>query len=310
MPVDPQVRDILQALAAIGGPRFTELSAVQARQWFDQFRRPLDVPIGQVEDRTMSGPGCDIPLRLYTPVDAAPGPLPVLVYFHGGGWVVGSLDSHDPVCRSLANASGCKVISVDYRLAPEYPWPAAPDDCFAAVQWVIANGASIGVDAGRLALGGDSAGGNLTAAVTLRARDAGEPRIAFQLLIYPALDASMGLPSIEENATGYFLEKAAMEWFYGHYLGADADVMHPDISPLHAADLSGLPPAYVVTAEYDPLRDEGRAYADRLKAAGVPVDHENYATMIHGFFGFQASVEVSRQAVRKAGEVLARVLAS
>jgi acetyl esterase len=309
MAVDPQVQVLLDMLVAAGGPRFIELSPAEAREWFNKLRRPFEIPIGQITDRAIPGPAGDIPVRLYTPVDAAPGRLPVLVYFHGGGWVVGDIDSHDPVCRSLANASGCKIMSVDYRLAPEHPWPAAPDDCFAAVQWVVANAAALGVDASRLAIGGDSAGGNLSAAVTLRARAARGPHIAFQLLIYPALDASMALPSIAQNATGYFLEKAGMEWFYHHYIPDGAEVINPDISPLHADDLSGLPSAYVVTAEYDPLRDEGRAYAEKLKAAGVQVDYINYPTMIHGFFGFQATVDVSRQAVSQAGQALAKALA-
>ncbi|ETW98893.1 MAG: hypothetical protein ETSY1_17005 [Candidatus Entotheonella factor] len=308
MPVDPQVQTLLNALEEAGGAKFVEMSAIDARTWFNAFRRPFDVPIGAVENRHIPGPGGDIPVRLFTPVNAGAGSLPVLVYFHGGGWVVGDLDSHDVVCRSLANASGCKIVSVDYRLAPEHPWPAAPDDCLAAVQWVVAHAAELGVDAGRLAVGGDSAGGNLAAAVTLRARAANGPNIAFQLLIYPAVDATMSLDSIESNGYSYFLEKAGMEWFYDHYLSHPADAKNPDVSPLFADDLSGLPPAYVVTAEYDPLRDEGRAYADKLQAAGVPVEYINYPTMIHGFFGFQAVVDVSGEAVRLAGEAVAKAL--
>lgn len=231
-----------------------------------------------------------------------------MVYFHGGGWVVGGLDSHDVVCRSLANASGCKMVSVDYRLAPEHPWPASPDNCFAAVEWVATHAQELGVDANRLAVGGDSAGGNLAAAATLRARAANGPRIAFQLLIYPAVDATMSLPSNESNGQGYFLEKVGMDWFYGHYLNNPADAKNPDVSPLFADDFTGLPPAYVVTAEYDPLRDEGRAYVEKLEAAGVAVEYINYPTMIHGFFGFQAVVDVSGEAVRLAGEAVAKAL--
>ncbi len=308
MPVDPQVQVILDALAEAGGSKFVEMSAVDARVWFNSFRRPFEVPIGAVENRSISGPGGDIPVRIFTPVNAGSEILPVLVYFHGGGWVVGDLDSHDAVCRSLTNASGCKIVSVDYRMAPEDPWPASPDDCFAAVEWVVANAAELGVNVNRLAVGGDSAGGNLAAAVTLRAHAANGPRIAFQLLIYPAVDATMSLPSNESNGSGYFLEKVGMEWFYGHYLQAGADAKNPDISPLFADDFSGLPAAYVVTAEYDPLRDEGRAYAEKLQAAGVAVEYINYPTMIHGFFGFQAMVDVSGEAVRLAGEAVAKAL--
>ncbi len=308
MPVDPQVQTILNALVELGGSKFVEMSAVDARAWFNAFRSPFKVPIGAVEDRPIPGPGGDIPVRIYTPVNAGAGALPVLVYFHGGGWVVGDLDSHDAVCRSLANASGCKLVSVDYRLVPEHPWPASPDDCFAAAEWVVANAAALGADVNRLAVGGDSAGGNLAAAVTLRARAAHGPRIAFQLLIYPAVDATMSLPSNVSNGSGYFLEKASMEWFYGHYLQGGADTKNPDVSPLFADDFSGLPPAYGVTAEYDPLRDEGHAYADKLQAAGAAVEYINYPTMIHGFFGFQATVDVSGEAVRLAGEAVAKAL--
>lgn len=309
MAVDPQVRKLLDGLESIGGPRYIEMSAVDGRQWFSDLRRPYDLPIGHVEDRTIPGPGGGIPVRLYTPVDATAGVLPALVYFHGGGWVVGDLDSHDSVCRGLANASGCKVIAVDYRLAPEHTWPAAPDDSFAAVEWVIANAAAIGVDDQRIAVGGDSAGGNLAAAVTLRARAAQGPHISFQLLIYPALDATMGLASIGENAEGYFLEKAGMDWFYGHYIPPEADMEDPDISPLFSDDLSALPAAYVVTAGFDPLRDEGKDYALKLESAGVAVTHINYPGMVHGFFGFQATVDESREAVQAAGKALGAALA-
>lgn len=304
MAVDKVVQALLEMLEELGGPRFVDLSASDAREWFAQFRRPYGVPIGAVENRAIAGPGGDIPIRIYTPIEAADAPMPVLVYYHGGGWVVGDLDSHDPICRSLANASACKIVAVDYRLAPEHPWPASPDDCFAAVQWVASHADMLGVNPDRLAVGGDSAGGNLAAVITQRARAAGGPAIAFQLLIYPALDATMSLPSIEENARGYFLEKAGMAWFYNHYLPANADPEHPDISPLFAGDLTALPPAYVVTAGYDPLRDEGRVYAEKLKAAGVAVEDVLYPTMIHGFFGFQSGVETARDAVRQAGQAL------
>jgi len=308
MAVDPQVRKLLDGLEAVGGPRYIEMSAEDGRQWFNDLRRPYEVPIGHVADREIPGPEGEIPVRLYTPVEVTADALPALVYFHGGGWVVGDLESHDPVCRALANASGCKVISVDYRLAPEHPWPAAPDDSFAAVQWVVANADSIGVDGQRIAVGGDSAGGNLAAAVTLRARAAQSPYISFQLLIYPALDASMSLPSIGENAEGYFLEKAGMDWFYGHYIPAGTDEKDPDISPMFCDDLAGLPSAYIVTAGYDPLRDEGRDYADRLKNAGVPVTYANYPGMVHGFFGFQATVDAAREAVQDAGQAIGKAL--
>ena len=308
MAVDPQVQELLDALESVGGPRYIEMSAVEGREWFQNFRRPSDIPIGHVEDRTIPGPAGETPVRIYTPVVATADVLPALVFFHGGGWVVGDLESHDPVCRALANASGCKVIAVDYRLAPEHPWPAAPDDCFAALDWAVTHADSIGVDGQRLAVGGDSAGGNLAAAVTLRARANQGPQITSQLLIYPALDAGMGFASVDENAEGYFLEKAGMEWFYGHYVPAGTDVTIPDISPLHAEDLFGLPQAYIVTAGYDPLRDEGHEYASKLKAAGVSVTYVAYPGMVHGFFGFQATVDVAREAVQAAGRALGKSL--
>ena len=308
MAVDPQVRELLDGLDAAGGPRYIEMSAVDGREWFANLRRPSELPIGHVEDRTIPGPAGKLPVRLYTPVGATADVLPALVFFHGGGWVIGDLESHDPVCRALANASGCKVIAVDYRLAPEHPWPAAPDDCFAAVKWVVEHAESIGVEGQRIAVGGDSAGGNLAAAVTLRARAAHAPHISFQLLIYPALDAGMGSASTQENAEGYFLEKAGMGWFYGHYIPAGTDVRIPDISPLYAGDLAGLPDAHVVTAGYDPLRDEGHDYAGKLKAAGVAVSYANYPGVVHGFFGFQATVDVAREAIQIAGSALAEAL--
>ena len=309
MSVDSQVQVLLDALAAAGGAKFVEMSADNARQWFNGFRRPFEVSVGDVDDRLVPGPGGDVPVRIYTPAASQVSSLSALVYYHGGGWVVGDLESHDALCRSLASHSGCKVIATHYRLAPEHEWPAAPDDCQAVLEWVVANATTIGVDPNRVAVGGDSAGGNLAAAVALRARAAELPKIAFQLLIYPALDATMGLPSIQENASGYFLEKAGMDWFYGHYIPKTADPKTPDISPLFADDLADLPPAYVVTAGYDPLRDEGQAYAAELKAAGVEVEYVNYPSMIHGFFGFQAVVDVSREAVRDAAIALSKALA-
>jgi len=205
------------------------------------------------------------------------------VFFHGGGWVVGNVESHDTMCRHLANRAGCVVVSVDYRLAPEHKFPAAVEDCFAATAWVADNAASLGVDAKRLAVGGDSAGGNLAAVVSLLARDRGAPRISYQLLIYPAVDAAMTHPSIARFAEGYLLTRATMRWFYDQYLRAPEDAADWRVSPLAAPDVGGVAPAFVLTAGYDPLCDEGDAYAARLAAAGVAITHRRFADQIHGF---------------------------
>ena len=239
--------------------------------------------VARVENRTIPGPAGEIPVRIYTPQGS--GPFPALVFFHGGGWVICNLDTHDGTCRSLANGAGCVVVSVDYRLAPEHKFPAAPEDCYAATQWVAKNAAELNVDASHIAIGGDSAGGNLTAVVAQMARDQGDPHLVFQLLIYPATNFRMDTPSIEENATGYFLTKDDMIWFMNHYLNGEEDKTNPLASPMLASDLSNLPPALIITAQYDPLRDEGELYGQKLKEAGVPVTISRYEGVIHGFVG-------------------------
>ena len=252
----------------------------------------------KVESRRIPGPAGEIPVRIYTPQGS--GPFPVLVYFHGGGWVIGSLDTHDGVCRHLAKRAGAVVVSVDYRLAPEHKFPAAPEDCYAATLWVAENAAAIGVDARRLTIGGDSAGGNLAAAVSLMARDRKKPAIAFQMLIYPVTDHSYETGSYRDNADGYLLTKDSMVWFWDHYLRTAGDGAEPYASPLRAQDLKGLPPAMVVTTEFDPLRDEGEAYANRLKQAGVPVKLKRYDGLIHGFFMMTGFFPQALQAVDEA----------
>jgi acetyl esterase len=232
-------------------------------------------------------------VRVYRP--AADDPLPVVVYFHGGGWVIGDIATHDTTCQRLAAGVPAVVVSVDYRLAPEHRFPAAVDDCDAATAWVSAHAAELGGDATRLAVAGDSAGGNLAAVVALRARHAHGPAIAFQLLVYPATDLTRSLPSHTENGEGYLLDTDAMTWFINQYL-VDADPRHPDASPLFVDDLAGLPPALVVTAEFDPLRDEGEAYAQRLRDAGVDVTTSRYDGMIHGFYGLDSIFDASKRA--------------
>jgi acetyl esterase/lipase len=305
MPLDPQAKALLDQMASMGTPPLQAMSVPEARAFMDSLRALAgDVEtVAHVEDRTVPGPAGDIPVRLYRP--AADGPLPLLVYFHGGGWVLGGeLEVYDGLCRSLANAAGCAVLAVDYRLAPEHKFPAAVDDCYAATSWAVANAAALGADGARVAVGGDSAGGNLTAVVAQLARDRKGPALRFQLLVYPATDVAYDTPSYRENATGYFLELDAMRWFYDHYLSSDADRADPRASPLRAADLHGLPPALVITAEFDPLRDEGEAYAARLREADVPVTLTRYHGMIHGFLGMAPLLDQGKHAVAEAAAAL------
>jgi acetyl esterase len=313
MPLDPQVKGMLDAMSQMGVDHFERISTFSAqglRDALDAQRMPVPLTeVGKVEDRTIPGPdGNDVPVRVYWPVDAEV-PLPVVVFFHGGGWVIGGIESHDATVRSLVDQSGFVFVSVDYRLAPESRYPAAADDCFAATAWVAENAAALGVDPARLAVAGDSAGGNLAAVVALMARDRGGPDIAFQLLIYPCTDtepASYG--SYRENASGYFLTAESMHWFYDHYAG-DADRSHPYLAPIKAADLSNLPPALVITAEFDPLRDEGEAYAAALREAGVPAESVRYDGQIHGFFSMTTMIERAKDAQAAAASALRGALA-
>ena len=235
---------------------------------------------------------------------AGPGPFPILVFFHGGGFVIGDLDSMDAPCRALANRAGCLVVSVDYRRAPEHKFPTATEDCYAAVRWVAENAASLNGDSARIAVGGDSAGGNLAAVVALMARDRGGPPLRYQLLIYPATNHDFTTASCQENAEGYFLTTADSRWFWSQYLRDENDAANPYASPLRAEDLSGLPPALIITAEYDPLRDEGEAYAERLRQAGVAAEAKRYDGMIHGFFQMGAVIDRGKQAIEDAAQAL------
>jgi acetyl esterase len=304
VPLDPQVQQLLDQMAAIGMPPLSSLPVDEGRKALDAFRE-MNGPgedVAAVEDRLVPGPGGDIPVRIYRP--EAGTTLPVVVFFHGGGWVLGNIETHDGTCRALANRSGAVVVSVDYRLAPEAPFPAAVDDCITVTRWVHANGAELGVDPSRLAVAGDSAGGNLAAVVSLAARDGG-PAIAFQLLIYPAVDAHMTAASIKENGEGYFLTETDMVWFYGHY-APDRDDWRA--SPLLAKDLSGLPPALVITAGYDPLRDEGEAYAERLREAGVEVTLKREPDLVHGFINAVGLSRRAREAMTPVAEAIRQQL--
>jgi len=296
MPLDPGLKLVLDQLAATPGPQLHELPVAEARAFFEQMQLPRpEVKIAEVEDRKIPGPSGALSVRIYRP--QAQKPLPALVYFHGGGWVIGSLETHDGSCRDLANRIGCVVVSVDYRLAPEARYPAAAEDCYAATQWVAENAKTLGVDAARIGIGGDSAGGNLTAAVALMARDRGGPALRHQLLIYPVTDADFGRASYRENAEGYLLTTKAMEWFWGHYVPDPVQRQEAYAAPLRAKDLAGLPPAFVLTAVYDPLRDEGEAYAKRLQQAGVPTRLQRYDGAIHGFFAMGLLSQVARTAL-------------
>ena len=282
MPLAPAARTMIDQLEAGGGPALWEMSPDEARALSAVMGAMDDPPeVAKVEDRVIPGPAGDLPVRIYTP--DAPAPRPVIAFFHGGGFVICSVDTHDGLARRLANATGAVVVSVEYRLAPDARCPAAAEDCYAATQWVHDHAPELGADSGRLIVAGDSAGGNLAAVVALMASERSTPPITGQVLVYPVIDAACDAPSYTENAEGYFLEATGMRWFWDHYLGPDGDGTHHHASPIRASDLSGLPPAVVITAEFDPLRDEGEAYAEALRAAGVPVTTRRYDGMIHGF---------------------------
>jgi len=300
MPLDPTVEVMLQQMADAGGPALTEMSPPDAREMYRTLQAESPKPeVASVEDRKAG----EIPVRIYKVSDQSN--QPVVVFFHGGGWVIGDLETHDSACRQLAIAAECTVIAVDYRLAPEHPFPASIDDCFEATRWVADNASSLGVDANRLTVAGDSAGGNLAACVCLKAKEASGPEIGFQLLIYPVTDARMNTDSYEANKDGYMLTKEGMEWFWDLYTGGD-HVDNPHASPMSASDLSGLPAACIITAEYDPLRDEGEAYGAALSAAGVTTNAVRFDGMIHGFFGMTDLLEGSRKAMDLAAAELVR----
>jgi acetyl esterase len=308
MPLHPQAQALLDQFAAAGDLDLTELPPAAVRQLFAQMApvRPPQ-PVARVQDRTLPGPSGEIPVRIYAPESR--GPLPAIAYFHGGGFVLGGLDTHDGTCRALANAAGAMVVSVDYRLAPEHRFPAAPEDCYAALRFLGERGAEIGADPARLAVAGDSAGGNLAAVTALLARERRGPELRFQLLVYPVADHRFDTPSYRDNAEGYFLTAAMMRWFWSHYLEQPDHGEDPIASPLRAKDLAGLPPALVITAEYDPLRDEGEAYAARLREAGVATELRRYPGQIHGFFSWSDLLDDGRAAVEHACAALRGALA-
>nr|BAA82510.1 esterase HDE [Oleomonas sagaranensis] len=315
MTLDAQAKAILDQIARSPMPKLHQVPASVARQMFEiscKLTEIKNLPIGRVEDRVIPGPDdTELPIRIYTPVAAPPGPLPVLVFFHGGGFVIGSLDSHDAPCRLIANEARCLVVSVDYRLAPENRFPAAVDDCLAAVTWVARNAAEINADPTRIAVGGDSAGGNLSAVVSQQLRDAGGPKIVFQLLIYPATDALHEGLSRTSNAEGYMLDKDLMSWFFAQYLGdgGGVDLADPRFSPLRHANLGNLGTIHVVVAGFDPLRDEGIAYAEALKAAGNKVTLSEFKGQIHGFCSMAGVIEAGRTALVEGAALLKEAFA-
>ena len=303
MPVDPAIQGMLTLLASLNGRTLAEGTPEEGRQMFLKLtvgaRAPESVvPVRATEDRTVPGAAGELPARVYRP--EADGPVPTIVFFHGGGFVIGDIETHDNQCRMVCRDVGAVVLSVAYRLAPEAPFPAAVEDCLAATRWAAEHVGELGGDSDRLAVAGDSAGGNLAAVVAQTARDEGGPQLAAQLLVYPSTDFAGEYASRTENAEGYFLTASDIEWFGGHYAGTYEDPTDPRLSPLRAQDLSGLPPAVVVTAEFDPLRDEGEAYARALEAAGVPVVLRRYDGMIHGFFDLGALSPAAYEAIRDA----------
>jgi acetyl esterase len=304
--LDPQVEALLQQMQQQGVPPVHTLTPIQARESRNALFVKLGGPpeeVAHVENLTIPGPAGAILIRAYTPQGG--GPFPVLVYFHGGGWVICNLNTHDSVCRSLANRASCVVVSVDYRLAPEHKFPAAVDDAYAATQWVLYNAHRINADHTRIAVGGDSAGGNLAAVVSLMACDRGGPPLIYQLLVYPVTNlSSFDTDSYHEHGEGYLLTKESMEWYRGHYIGREEELWDPHASPLLARGLGGLPPALVITAEFDVLTDEAEAYAGRLRQAGVPVAYSCYRGMIHAFFSLAMVVDRARDAIDEASAAL------
>jgi acetyl esterase len=303
MPLDPQAQALIASMA--GGKPVEQMTVQEMRDGLEQRTRltgGIPEPVDQVISGEVPGANGAIPVRIYVPQGSRP--MPGLVYFHGGGWARGSLETHDPLCRSLANAGGCIVVSVDYRMAPEHTFPAAIDDALAATRWVANNAQQLGIDPRNLAVGGDSAGGNLAAAVALVLRDEGGPPLVHQLLLYPVTDHNFDTGSYLENAEGYMLTREAMRFYWRIYLRNEADADDQRASPLRARDFSNLPAALVITAEFDPLRDEGRAYAERLRDAGTPVVYSEYAGMVHGFATTAGVLDKGKQAVQEAGAAL------
>jgi acetyl esterase len=308
----PQIREVLRVMAAAGLRPIEEMTPAEAREQMEATARARKAEphrIGKIEERRVRGPGGAMRLRLYWPFQSA-APMPAIVYFHGGGHVIGSLDTHDFVARNLCGGTGAMVASVDYRMGPEHKFPAAVDDCFAALEWVHANAASLGADPGRIGVHGDSAGGNLAAVAALLARDAGGPQLRLQSLVYPVTDYGLAGDSYDKYTSGYgILTKEAMVWFRDHYLRHPEDASDWRASPIRAASLAGVAPAIVITAECDVLHDDGERYADALRRAGVPVEYKEFPGMIHAFFGMAPAVDDAMNAQRMVWAAFKRAFA-
>jgi acetyl esterase len=303
MPLHPQVKTVLDMMTS-AGPPLHRLSPQEARKAIEAMRANTGEVerVAKVEDRTFQGSGGKLPVRIYTPDGR--GPFPVLVYFHGGGWVVGNIDIVDASARALANQAGCIVVSADYRLAPEHKFPAAAEDAYAATQWAALNISSFHGDPKRIAVGGESAGANLAAVAAIMAQERGTPSFVLQLLLYPATNYAFDTPSCKENGEGYFLTTEMMQWFWRQYINSDADGENPYASPMRVKRLSGMAPAAIFTAEFDPLRDEGAAYADKLRAGGVAVQYKCQEGLIHGYMGMAKAVEPAGKALADAAAAL------
>ena len=310
MPLAPALQEYLAPINALGAPGIDTMPIGTARELGNAgvvLGAKPPAPVNEVLEQTVPGSAGDIAVRIYVPGGAAP--FPVVAYFHGGGFVLGSLDTHDRICRRLCRASEALVVSVDYRLAPEHHFPAALDDCMAITHWLADHAADLRGDRDRIAVAGDSAGGNLAAAVALASRADDGPGLAAQVLLYPVIDAACATPSFVQNAEGYLLSAAAMRWFWEQYLGPDGDADSGYASVLRAPDLGGLPPALVITAEFDPLRDEGEAFAEHLREAGNEVVAHRYDGMIHGFAGMDDVVAEADTAMAEVGAFLRTHLA-
>lgn len=312
MPLDPLVKAFLDQAAAIPRPKAWEMPLSASRKGFAGLMGlvgPQDVPVGRIENFKIPGPRGDIRARAYTPIAVGRDAQPVLVYFHGGGFVVGDLNTHDGLCRLFAHEGGFRVIAVEYCLAPECKWPAPLDDAAAALQWIFDNAPALGVDAGRIAVGGDSAGALLTACLTQAMKKKGGAAIAFQMLLFPSTDLAGHFASMDKFGVGYFLDRQTIEWNNSQLFPEGIDRSSPEISPLRAKNFAGLPPAYIMLAGYDPLHDEGLAYAEKLKQAGVPVTVADHPEMVHCFIYLQTVLPQAHDAVAAAAKAVRDALA-
>jgi len=313
MPLHPQAQALLDTLTGSPTP-LNQLAPAEARAAYDRFIAPRNYepePVARVEDRTIDGPGGPLSLRIFWPAGATNGPLPVFLFYHGGGFVIGSVESREPQCRKIANNAGCIVVAPRYRLAPEHKFPAAHDDAWAAARWLATNAEALGGDPSRLAVGGDSAGGNLAAVVSQQARDSGDFHFVLQVLIYPTTDFffTLDLPSYALLDEPYFLTRQQIAWYHAQFVPDGVDRADLRLGPALARDFHGLPPASIVTAEFDPLRDDGKHYGELLRAAGVPAEYTCYDGMIHGFFHYGKTIDAATAALDQVIAALKRAFA-